>query len=57
MTTDNSKDQAERETIKQALEKVTKLPADALARGGRNLAEEAARFLQDAHEAAARRDK
>ena len=58
MSTDNSKDQATHtEAIKQALEKTTKLPADALARGGRNPTEETERFLRDAQAAAARRAK
>jgi hypothetical protein len=57
MSTDNSKDQATRtETIKRALEQTTGLPSAALARGGRNLAEEASRFIEDAHSAAARQE-
>jgi hypothetical protein len=56
-STTNSKDQAAREAINRTLEVTTGLTVDTLAKGGRNLAEETSRFIEDAHSAAARREK
>jgi hypothetical protein len=56
-TTSNQSEAARTEEIKRALEQTTGLPSATLARGGRNLAEETSRFIEDAHSAAARREK
>jgi hypothetical protein len=55
--TSNHSEAARAEALKRTIEATTGMPATNMAKGGRSLDEEAARFIQSAHEAAVRRDK
>jgi hypothetical protein len=55
--TTNQSETTHTEALKRTIEATTGMPAANVAKGGRSLDEEAARFLQDAQAAAARRDK
>lgn len=52
MTTTNESEAARTEALKRTIEAATGMPAANMAKGGRSLDEEAARFIESAHETA-----